>query len=160
MVLSWANSPAHSLCKIQLSDHCICSDNHGWSMSTLQNEACGPISAICYFSVYCTSAIEQDGQTQSTLTNVCYTLWSLSDELKVEETPQKATALRLAVWFGLVQHAVSTESHYICTEWWSHHRYNILIRSVLGYTTYRTLYHKYLIFCCITHKFILYDIRT
>jgi len=65
----------------------------------LQNEASGPISAICYSSVYCNSATEEDGQTLSTLMNVCYTLWSLSDELEVEETPQKATALRLGVWF-------------------------------------------------------------
>ena len=105
MAFSWANSTAHSLCKIcllawpQLSDHCNCSHNHGWSISTLQNEASGPISAICYSSVYCNSATEEDGQTLSTLMNVCYTLWSLSDELEVEETPQKATALRLGVWF-------------------------------------------------------------
>jgi hypothetical protein len=93
MAFSWANSTVHSLCKIRLlawpllSDHCNCSDNHGCSISTLQNEACGPISAICYSSVYCNSATEEDGQTLSTLMNVCYTLHSLSDELKVEATP-------------------------------------------------------------------------
>ena len=42
-------------------------------------------------------------QNIKTLMNVCYTHRSLSDELKVEETPQKATALRLGglVWYSM-----------------------------------------------------------